>query len=438
MEKIRAPRGTADIYPPESARWQAFEARARALARRFGYGEIRTPMFESTELFVRGVGETTDIVEKEMYTFTDKGGRSLTLRPEWTAPVVRAMLEHNLLASGPQRLFYVGPFFRYERPQAGRYRQANQFGVECFGFEGPEADVEVIALAYELLRAYNLLGITALNLNSIGDGCCRPAYRQALLAYFRPVAAELSPDSQQRLERNPLRILDSKEAQDRALVAAAPAFLDSLCQNCREHFERVQLLLASAGIPFTVEPRLVRGFDYYTRTVFEFSSGALGAQSAVCGGGRYDDLVRSLGGPPTPAVGFGLGIERFLMVLDALGERPEAESEGVAVIALGAAGRARSVALVAALRRISEVPVTIDYNDAKIAAQFKRAERAGARAALILGDDELARDEVVVRDLSARTQDTLAAKNGDAATAEAVLRWYRSLPPHTNAERKAM
>jgi histidyl-tRNA synthetase len=438
MEKIRAPRGTADIYPPESARWQAFEARARALARRFGYGEIRTPMFEATELFVRSVGEATDIVEKEMYTFSDKSGRSLTLRPEWTAPVVRAMLEHNLLATASQRLFYVGPFFRYERPQAGRYRQANQFGVECFGFAGPEADVEVIALAHELLRTYELPGV-ALKLNSIGDACCRGAYREALLTYFRPHASELSADSQRRLERNPMRILDSKEAEDRALVAGAPAFLDHLCGACATHFRAVCALLESAQIPFTIEPRLVRGFDYYTRTVFEFVSEALGAQNTLCGGGRYDDLVRSLGGPPTPAVGFGLGIERFLMVVDAIGAKTRQELEGLAVIALGAAARERAVPLVAALRRLSgEVPVTIDYQDAKIAAQFKRAERAGARAALILGDDELARGEVVVRDLSARTQDTILTKDGDASTAASVLHWYRALPAHRAAEREAV
>ena len=438
MEKIRAPRGTADVYPPDTARWQEFEARARAIARRFGYGEIRTPMFEATELFVRGVGETTDIVEKEMYTFLDKSERSLTLRPEWTAPVVRAMLEHNLLATGAQRLFYIGPFFRYERPQAGRYRQANQFGVECFGFAGPEADVEVIALALELLRAYDLPGVT-LNVNSIGDECCRPAYREALLAYFRPHSAELSADSQRRLERNPLRILDSKETQDRALVAGAPAFLDLLCADCAAHFRAVCALLESAGIPFTVDPRLVRGFDYYTRTVFEFVSEALGAQSTLCGGGRYDDLVRSLGGPPTPAVGFGLCIERFLMVLDALGTQALPEPHGLAVIALGAPARTRAVPLVAALRRVSgDVPITIDYQDAKIAVQFKRAERAGARAAVILGDDELARGELVLRDLSARTQDTVAIKGAESATADNVLRWYHSLPAHRSAVREAV
>jgi histidyl-tRNA synthetase len=438
VEPIAAPRGTNDIYPPESAAWNALEANARDIAHRFGYGEIRTPMFEATELFVRGVGETTDIVEKEMYTFEDKGGRSLTLRPEWTAPVVRAMLEHNLLASGSQRLFYIGPFFRYERPQAGRFRQANQFGIECFGFAGAEADVEVIALAYELLRAYDLPGVT-LNVNSIGDACCRPAYREALLAYFRPHAAELSADSQRRLERNPLRILDSKEPEDRALVEGAPTFIDLLCANCAAHFAAVCTLLESANIPFTVQPRLVRGFDYYTRTVFEFVSDALGSQSAVCGGGRYDDLVHSLGGPPTPAVGFGLGIERFLMVLDAIGNRPLAEPDGIAVIALGASAREHAVPLVAALRRISEdVPVTIDYADAKLAAHLKRAERTAARAAVILGDDELARQEAVVKDLSARAQDTISTKQGFTIAADTILRWYHALPPHHSAVREAV
>jgi len=428
MEKIRAPRGTADLYPPESALWQAFEARARALALRFGYGEIRTPLFEATELFERGVGATTDIVEKEMYTFTDKGGRSLTLRPEWTAPVVRALLEHNLLAAGAQRLYYLGPFFRYERPQAGRYRQANQFGIECFGFAGPEADVEVISLAHELVRSYDLPGV-ALGLNSIGDERCRPAYREALLAYFRPRAAALSADSQRRLERNPLRILDSKEPEDAVLVAGAPTFLEVLCSDCAAHFAAVCDLLERCGIPFRVEPRLVRGFDYYTRTVFQFDSDALGAQSTICGGGRYDDLVRSLGGPEVPAVGFGLGVERFLMVLERTGAQTQAAPHGIAVIALGAAARARAVPLVAALRHASAgVPISIDYNDAKIGAQFKKAERAGARAAVILGDEELARGEAIVRDMSVRVQDAIGMQRGDATAAETILKWYAALP----------
>ena len=428
MNKIAAPRGTADLYPPESARWQALEARIREIARRFGYGEIRTPLFESTELFVRGVGETTDIVEKEMYTFEDKGGRSLTLRPEWTAPVVRAMLEHNLLATGPQRLYYIGPFFRYERPQAGRYRQANQFGVECFGFAGPEADVEVMQIAHELLLSYEVPGV-ALSINSIGDACCRPAYREALLAYFRPHVAELSPDSVRRLERNPLRILDSKAPEDRALIATAPTFLDELCDPCAEHFAGVRAALDAVAIPYRVDPRLVRGFDYYTRTVFQFDSEGLGAQSTVCGGGRYDDLVRSLGGPPTPAVGFGLGLERFLMVLEATGRAPVRPPHGIAVIALGQSARDAVLPLVAALRRASgDVPVSIDYGDAKIGAHFKRAERSGARAGLIVGEDELARGEIVLRDLHARTQQPLAIGENPLATARSVFAWYRALP----------
>ncbi len=428
MNKIAAPRGTADLYPPDSLRWQALEARIRQIARRFGYGEIRTPMFESTDLFVRGVGETTDIVEKEMYTFADKGGRSLTLRPEWTAPVVRALLEHNLLAQGAQRLYYLGPFFRYERPQAGRYRQANQFGVECFGFAGPEADVEVMQIAHELLLSYEVPGVV-LSLNSIGDACCRPAYREALLAYFRPHAAQLSADSRRRLERNPLRILDSKAPEDRALVASAPTFLEELCAPCTAHFAGVRASLDAVGIPYRIDARLVRGFDYYTRTVFQFDSDALGAQSTVCGGGRYDDLVRSLGGPPTPAVGFGLGLERFLLLLEQTGRAPAQRSQGIAVITLGAAARAAAIPLVAALRRHSgDVPVSIDYCDAKIGAHFKRAERAGARGALIVGDDELARGEIVVRDLHARAQRTLALDANAAATARAVLAWYETLP----------
>ncbi len=428
MTKISAPRGTNDVLPPESARWQAFEARVRAIALRFGYGEIRTPAFEATELFVRGVGETTDIVEKEMYTFVDKGGRSMTLRPEWTAPVVRAMLEHSLLALGPQRLFYIGPFFRYERPQAGRYRQANQFGTECFGFAGPEADVEVMQIAHDVLRAFDVPGV-GLHVNTIGDACCRPLYREALLAHFRPHAAQLSADSQRRLERNPLRILDSKAPEDRALVETAPAFADSLCEACATHFRGVCAGLDAIGISYIVDPHIVRGFDYYTRTVFEFVSDALGAQSTVCGGGRYDDLVRSLGGAAIPAVGFGMGIERFLLVLERSGRVSPLERAGIAAIALDPQARAALLPLVAELRRRGEVPVTIDYNDAKLPAHFKKAERANARAALILGDDERSRGVVVARDLATREQQTVGPAASAAALADLALAWYRSLPP---------
>lgn len=430
MEKIAAPRGTADLYPPESGRWQALEARAREIAHRFGYGEIRTPMFESTDLFVRGVGETTDIVEKEMYTFADKGGRSLTLRPEWTAPVVRAVLEHHLLAQGPQRLFYVGPMFRYERPQAGRYRQAHQFGVECFGFAGPEADVEVIALAHDLLASFGL-GIRA-SINSIGDDVCRPRYREALVAHFEPHRDALSADSQSRLNRNPLRILDSKALQDRPFVETAPTMLDVLCVPCAAHFARVRMLLDAIGIPYDVDTRIVRGLDYYTRTVFEFISTDLGAQATVCAGGRYDGLVASLGGPPTPGVGFALGMERFLMILEKRGEVAAGPRAGIAVVALGDAARTRAVPLVAALRRASEgLAITIDYGDAKIASQFKKADRAHARAAIIIGDDEVRDGTLVVRDLVSRGQETVPALGSDALAAQSLLAWYRALPIET-------
>ncbi|MBV9647798.1 MAG: histidine--tRNA ligase [Candidatus Eremiobacteraeota bacterium] len=427
MEKLAAPRGTADLYPPESARWQALESRIHAIARRFGYGEIRTPTFEATELFRRGVGEATDVVEKEMYTFTDRSGRSLTLRPEFTAPVVRALLEHHLLAQGPQRLYYVGPFYRYERPQKGRLREPHQFGVECFGYADPEADVEVMHIAAELLRAYAVEA--TLELNSIGDAQCRPRYREALLGHFGPHRNALSEDSQRRLDRNPLRLLDSKAPEDQALIETAPHFESMLCDACAEHFARVRTLLDATGLRYRVNPRVVRGFDYYTRTVFEFVSSALGSQNSVCGGGRYDDLVATLGGPATPGVGFGLGIERFLMVVDASGKEPVQRTGGIAAIALGEAARTQVFPLVSTLRRISDgIPVTMEYADAKIGAQFKRAERTGARAALIVGEDEVAEHRIALRDLERRVQTSLQQRESLEATATEVLAWYRDLP----------
>jgi histidyl-tRNA synthetase len=341
---------------------------------------------------------------------------------------VRAVLEHNLLANGPARLYYVGPIFRYERPQAGRYRQAHQFGVECFGFAAPEADVETIALANEILRAHDLA--VSVSLNSIGDDVCRPRYRDALYAHFAPHRADLSDDSQRRLERNPLRILDSKAPEDRALVASAPTMLDVLCGPCAEHFARVRAGLDALGIGYAVDPRIVRGLDYYTRTVFEFISDELGAQSTVCAGGRYDGLVESLGGPPTPGVGFALGLERLLLILAKRAGGRRSERSGIFLIALGESARERTVPLLAALRRAGEnLPVTTDYNDAKIATQFKRADRAGARAAVIVGDDEVRDGTLVVRDLATRTQDVISAGDGDGPAAARVLGWYRALPP---------
>lgn len=400
--KLAAPRGTQDFFPPQSGRWQELEARIHALARRYGYGEIRTPVFESTELFVRGVGETSDIVEKEMYTFDDKGGRSMTLRPEWTAPVVRAALQHGLFEQGPQRLYYIGPIFRYERPQAGRYRQSHQFGVECAGYAQPEADAEVISLAWDLLQAYEIAGVT-LKLNSIGDQKCRPHYRDALRAHFAPHLASLSAESQRRLDRNPLRVLDSKAPEDRELVASAPAFEKFLCADCRAHFEGVKAALDAAGVVYEVDARIVRGLDYYTRTVFEFVSDALGSQNAICAGGRYDGLIESLGGPATPAVGFALGMERFLWAVESAGTRAEARREGIQAIAIGRQALRELLPLVAELRRASGFPVFIDYADRKLLAQLKLADRNNARYALILGEQELASGQIVLRDLVTRT-----------------------------------
>jgi histidyl-tRNA synthetase len=417
--KYTAPRGTQDFVPPESARWNALEARIRVLADRFGYGEIRTPLFESTDLFVRGVGDSTDIVEKEMYRFKDRGERDMALRPEWTAPVVRAALEHHLFAQGPLRLYYIGPIFRYERPQKGRYRQSHQFGVECFGFAGPEADLEVISLAWELARDYGI-GDAVLNLNSLGDDACRPRYREALLEHFRPNLATLSEESRRRLERNPLRLLDSKDPADLPYVESAPTFESILCDACREHFEALKAYLDLAGIPFVVNPRIVRGLDYYNRTVFEITSNVLGAQSAVCGGGRYDGLVRSLGGPDVPAVGFALGLERFLLILEALATAGEAPRRGIQAIALGAQARAALVPIVIDLRRTLDEPTYTDYEDRKLLAHLKIADRNRARYALILGAQELAAGELLLRDLEHRSDRRLPLGSGKDVAAAVV------------------
>jgi histidyl-tRNA synthetase len=397
-EKLNAPRGTGDFFPPESGRWNELEARIHSLAARFGYGEIRTPIFDSTELFVRGVGETTDIVEKEMYTFRDRGERLLTLRPEWTAPVVRAALEHHLFSLGPVRLYYIGPIFRYERPQKGRYRQSHQFGVECFGFAGAEADLEVISLAWALVQGYGI-DDAVLNVNSLGDQRCRPRYRTALLEHFRPHLAAMSKEARERAERNPLRLLDSKDPADAPYIASAPSLDSFLCAPCREHFEALKAYLDLAKIPFVVNPRIVRGIDYYERTVFEVTSGALGAQNSVSGGGRYDRL----GGPDVPGVGFALGMERFLMMVEAAGASSETARAGVQAIALGAQARTIMTPIVVELRRRLTAPTFADYNDRKLLAHLKLADRNRARYALILGSEELAAGELVLRDLEHRS-----------------------------------
>ena len=412
MKNLTAPRGTYDILPDDSKRWQALEAVIDGVCARYCYREIRTPLFESTDVFVRTIGEGTDIVDKEMYTFIDRGGRSITLRPELTAPVVRAVLEHSLLQSLPLKLYYRGPFFRYERPQRGRFRQAHQCGVECFGVAAPEADAEVIALALDVVFEAGIRD-RQLDINSIGCPNCRPAYRQALVAYFSKHAGELSEQSRVRLETNPLRILDSKHESDQALIATAPRVLDYLCADCRTHFETVQSCLRAMHIGFSINHNIVRGLDYYTRTVFEISSPALGAQSAVAGGGRYDGLVESMGGPPTPGVGFGMGMDRLILAAHASGAKESEPEMDVAFIALESAGLAAVVPMLHAARAAG-LRADADYTMRKLDKQLKTAAARGARLAVIVGSDELAAGEATIQDLATRERTRIAlARAGD-------------------------
>ncbi|MBX5476165.1 MAG: histidine--tRNA ligase [Clostridia bacterium] len=400
------PRGTADIVPPESARWQSLEAVAREVCRLYGYAEIRTPTFEHSELFHRGVGDTSDIVEKETYTFEDRGKRSITLRPEGTAGVVRAYLENGLHnRPQPVKLYYLSlPIFRYEKPQAGRLREHHQFGVEALGSDDPRLDAEVIALSLEFVQRAGLTQLD-LHLNSIGCPACRPRYREALVEYYRSHIEEMCADCRRRLERNPLRLLDCKT--DRALAVAAPRSLDFLCDACRDHFKGLQAALQALGIRFTVDPTLVRGLDYYTRTVFEFTHGALGAQNALFGGGRYDGLAETLGGPHVPGVGFGLGMERLLGALAGEGRLPEADAGVTAFVIAADAARAQALPLVQRLRAAG-VSADTDFLDRSFRAQFKAASRYPARFAVILGEEELSAGAAAVKDLETGSQETVS------------------------------
>ena len=400
-----APRGTKDILPDAVGAWTYVENTIRDLCARYGYHEIRTPVFEHTELFQRGIGDGTDVVDKEMYTFIDRGDRSLTLRPENTASAVRAYLQNKLYADGGlQKLFYIGSMFRYDRPQAGRMREFHQFGVEAIGEAGPGADAEVILLAFDFLTSLGLTGLT-LKLNSVGCPNCRPVYRERLQAYFKEHLPELCGDCQDRYTRSPLRILDCKADAEKPFMAGAPAITDCLCAECSAHFNAVQSHLTAAGISYTLDPRLVRGLDYYTRTAFEIAYPPLGAQSAVAGGGRYDGLVEELGGNPTPAVGFAAGLERVLLALEQqnlLPERPPAAD--VFLIALGDAASHAAFPLLHELR-LGGVRALMDYAGRSMKAQMKQANKSGARYAVILGEDELAENTAVVRDMAESTQE---------------------------------
>ena len=386
MSSIQASRGTRDILPDEVSDWQRVEAIAREILVRAAYQEIRTPIFEQTALFERGMGEATDVVNKEMYTFKDRGDRSLTIRPEGTAGVARSYIEHNLHAQGGvQRLWYVGAMFRYERPQAGRQRQFHQLGVEVLGSADVRADAEAIALATEILQTLGLKDLR-LDLNSIGDGHDRQTYREALVNYLTPFKEELDADSQDRLVRNPLRILDSKDPRTQTILDQAPSILDYLSSDSQRRFDRVQQLLSDLGIACNINSRLVRGLDYYTHTVFEIQSDDLGAQATVCAGGRYDGLVSELGGPETPAIGWAMGLERLILLLQQI-QPTNSSIVDFYIVSRGEKAESQALILAQSLRR-SGFTVELDLSGSAFGKQFKRADRSGAIACLILGDSE--------------------------------------------------
>lgn len=405
-----APRGTKDILPGMVNGWRYVEQIIREACHEFNYQEIRTPIFEHTELFQRGIGDGTDVVDKEMYTFTDRSGRSLTLRPENTASVVRSFVENKLYAEPmPLKVFYIGPMFRYDRPQAGRMRQFHQFGVEALGSESPVVDAEVIMLALTVLKKLGLKDLK-LKINSVGCPKCRPQHRKLLQDYFRPHLSELCEDCQSRFDRSPLRILDCKVDADKPFMAGAPKITDSLCDECREHFETVKKLLTEAGVEYEVDSNLVRGLDYYTKTAFEIQYSPLGAQSAVGGGGRYDGLVEELGGPSTPGVGFAMGLERILLALEKQNLLPESK-EAVDVFAVipDEGGVADAFRCVTALRNQGLV-CDMNLVPRSMKAQMKQANREQARFALIFGEEERSRGAVTVRNMADSSQEEVCFK----------------------------
>lgn len=406
---IQAPKGTKDVLPADSYLWQHLEKTARESAMLAGFGEIRTPVFEHTELFLRGVGDTTDVVQKEMYTFEDKGKRSVTLKPEGTAGAVRALIESGLAAAAmPQKLFYLNcPVFRYENPQSGRLREHHQFGVEAFGSASPEMDADVVSVALDVLKKLGLKDLS-LTINSIGCAQCRGAYQEALRAYLRPHLDQMCQTCQERFERNPLRILDCKEPACKQINAGAPSILDCLCADCREHFEAFKRLLEKMGVAYRVDPGIVRGLDYYTRTVFEVITRVDGKELTICGGGRYDKLVKTIGGPDLPGVGFGMGMERVLMVAQAQGcvfEKPDVCD--LFICTMGQAAKDKAFELVHALRARG-VRADLDTMDRSLKAQLKYCGKAGFPRVLILGDDELSSGQYKLRDMRSSAEQTLS------------------------------
>lgn len=408
--KLQKPKGTQDILPGDSAKWQYVENVARETFKKYNYGEIRTPMFEHYEVISRSVGDTTDIVTKEMYDFHDKGDRHITLRPEGTAPVVRSYVENKLFApevQKPVKVYYIGSMFRYERPQAGRLREFHQLGVECFGSKNPATDVETIAMAYQLFNTLGIKDVT-LHLNSLGNTDSRLAYRQALIDYLTPMRESLSKDSQRRLEENPLRVLDSKEKEDKVAVENAPSILDYLDEESQTHFDEVRALLDSLNIPYVIDTNMVRGLDYYNHTIFEFITTIDKSELTICAGGRYDSLVEYFGGPETAGFGFGLGLERLLLVLDKQGIKlPVEESLDVYIAVLGSGANGKALELVQSIR-YQGFKAERDYLGRKIKAQFKSADTFKAKTVITLGESEVESGVVKVKNNATREEVTVS------------------------------
>ena len=408
--KLQKPKGTQDILPADSAKWQYVENVARETFKKYNYGEIRTPMFEHYEVISRSVGDTTDIVTKEMYDFHDKGDRHITLRPEGTAPVVRSYVENKLFApevQKPVKVYYIGSMFRYERPQAGRLREFHQLGVECFGSKNPATDVETIAMTYQLFNTLGIKDVT-LHLNSLGNTESRLAYRQALIDYLTPIRESLSKDSQRRLDENPLRVLDSKEKEDKVAVENAPSILDYLDEESQAHFDEVRTMLDSLNIPYVIDTNMVRGLDYYNHTIFEFITTIDKSELTICAGGRYDSLVEYFGGPETAGFGFGLGLERLLLVLDKQGiELPVEESLDVYIAVLGSGANGKALELIQAIR-YQGFKAERDYLGRKIKAQFKSADTFKAKTVITLGESEVESGQVNVKNNATREEVTVS------------------------------
>jgi len=394
-----APRGTIDILPEDQPYWDFLRERIRQVTALFGYARIDVPVFEDTALYVRGVGEGTDIVDKEMYSFVDKGNRNITLRPEFTAGIMRAYIQHGMKTRPqPVKLYAIGPIFRYERVQAGRYRQHTQFDIECIGSMDPAVDLEVISVAWQL---YSMLGFQGLSLQLNSTGCprCRPAYVAQLVSYYRQHTQEICEDCQRRLERNPLRLLDCKEEMCQPIIAGAPRIQDYLCDECRQHFAELRGYLDALGRPYQVNHRLVRGLDYYTKTVFEIWAEGIGAQNAICGGGRYDGLAQELGGSATPGIGFGSGMERLVLTMKEQGIRvPGIPSPQVYFVYHGSEAKGRCVQLLTAIREAG-IRAAITFGDRSLKAQLRAANRADAQFAVVIGEEELSKGQCIVQDL---------------------------------------